>query len=653
MNQVPRIHELPQPYRRLLRSSLALHSFDQVVIELVNNAVDAGATTVRVDVDPDALKLVVADNGCGIHPDDVPAVGRLHYSSKCDGDVMTESSPRFHGFRGQALSALSELAHVQLASKAAHSTRRVHWLLNATTGPRILSCKDHDRGPSGTTITAADVFYNVPVRRRLWRPDELLAKTRLALERIAVAHPHLAVTLVDSRSRQTVLATSPCGSSLAALRQLCGPTAVPLISHAFRVLGSTATEPSVHGEWFESPHPQSLVFVNQQACGAGEIHSLFTRYIQGVLGAKSFGFICHVECSRHVALSHDLIKTLLKRQLEHPAPPPTSSGRPPASAPAPAPAVPDWVSPNARIARPEPAAPPTPARPPVVRRTEPSLRGIVIDPRTGFSKRTTPLRRVSTGRITRPSTAPGPPPTAACALLAIPSPPPTPATAAGCRHNHDPAAAVVSTTAETPLTRGDLARLRVLGQVDCKFILGVSPPARAGGTLSVVAIDQHAADERVRLEELLAECARGLPVVPLSAPAAFVLPRNIGVDDAARDRLLYWGIFIDPDPDPDGDAAWILRGLPSLLLRAKLTSADAAQLVAGVLGDAHGRPPAPVLHAVQSRACRSAIMFGDALPAAACATLVRAVSATRCPFQCAHGRPSMVPLLTTATTAAR
>ncbi|KAJ3204367.1 DNA mismatch repair protein [Entophlyctis luteolus] len=245
------------------------------------------------------------------------------------------------------------------------------------------------------------------------------------------------------------------------------------------------------------------------------------------------------------------------------------------------------------------------------------------------------------------------------------------------------------TAVAMPITKQNLAKFKVLGQVDKKFIVAWFPAAAAaaatvdGQTASgVVVIDQHAADERVRLEAILREtfpdACRGGPAradaMRLDPPVPVVLDERDAIA-ALRYRRAFarWGIeFADtpavPPPHGHADTASDCQQQQQLFV-TKLPRAVAARCVAdrdmlGAVVAEHVRRideaaasnrgcvdpaavaaavgcPKGVMHMLNSKACRSAIMFGDALDAASCKQVVDDLKGCDFPFQCAHGRPSM------------
>jgi DNA mismatch repair protein MLH3 len=249
----------------------------------------------------------------------------------------------------------------------------------------------------------------------------------------------------------------------------------------------------------------------------------------------------------------------------------------------------------------------------------------------------------------------------------------------------------------TKLTKNLLRRSRVISQVDRQFILLSIPRDEESQVL--VAVDQHAADERCRVERLFQQLC--IPPDPndgfrsnlgvrssvrclnLIKPLRFRLPlvevRHFGQQATAFGE---WGILYDlsslDESQNSKTGELVIKTLPHVIaersqsnpellistLREELwkkvesrTSGHSAS--AATTNDASattvtdskqwlrkiGRCPKRLLDMLNSRACRSAIMFNDQLSIEECQDLIGRLADCAFPFQCAHGRPSMVPLI--------
>jgi len=163
-----------------------------VVKELVENALDAGATNIAVDVEEGGLALVrVADDGAGMGPEDAVLALERHATSKLrDAEGLTAIATM--GFRGEALPAIASVARFRLDTAPAEdgAGTRVEVEGGAARPPEAIA------RPRGTTIEVRDLFFNVPARRKFMRgaPTEAGHVTE-AVVRLALARPDVGFTL--------------------------------------------------------------------------------------------------------------------------------------------------------------------------------------------------------------------------------------------------------------------------------------------------------------------------------------------------------------------------------------------------------------------------------------------------------------------------
>lgn len=205
--------------------------------------------------------------------------------------------------------------------------------------------------------------------------------------------------------------------------------------------------------------------------------------------------------------------------------------------------------------------------------------------------------------------------------------------------------AALAASDETVISRASLSALRVIAQVDRKFII-----ASSGRML--FAIDQHAADERVQLERLMRATIdlHGAPVdggVKLRrlSPSMRLTPtvHEHSLLKQYISHLRRWGWELDVGGTYGTVCLSAVPVVQSVELaeHAMLEYADKLDQTGG--GSSMG-PPA-VLRVLASKACRRAAMFGDTLSPPQCQAILSELSQCDLPFQCAHGRPTMAPLL--------
>jgi DNA mismatch repair protein MutL len=157
-----------------------------VVKELLENALDAGATRIRIEVEGGGRKLIrIADNGCGMVRDDALLAFERHATSKLrtSDDLLAIATL---GFRGEALPSIASIARLEMQTRAAEEPAGTHIEI---VGGRMHRVEDAGL-PPGTTITIRDLFFNTPARRKFLKSEttELQHVTALVTH-YALAHP--------------------------------------------------------------------------------------------------------------------------------------------------------------------------------------------------------------------------------------------------------------------------------------------------------------------------------------------------------------------------------------------------------------------------------------------------------------------------------
>ena len=133
-----------------------------VVKELVENALDAGATAITVEIKEGGISFIrITDNGCGIEKSQVKLAFMRHSTSKIRKveDLLNVSSL---GFRGEALSSISAVSRVELITKTYEDLTGSRYVIE---GSKEISFEEIG-APEGTTFLIKDLFYNVPARRK-------------------------------------------------------------------------------------------------------------------------------------------------------------------------------------------------------------------------------------------------------------------------------------------------------------------------------------------------------------------------------------------------------------------------------------------------------------------------------------------------------
>ncbi|PSS02318.1 MutL-like protein [Coniella lustricola] len=195
--------------------------------ELIENAVDAGSTSLEVLAKEGGLKLLqITDNGSGIDKEDLPILCERFTTSKLQ-KFEDLSSIATYGFRGEALASISHIAHLTVTTKTKNSTCAWRALYNAgklvpskpgqTPDPRPVA------GRNGTQITVEDLFYNIPTRRRAFRsPSDEYNKIIDMVGRYAVHCSHVAFSCKKQGESSTSISVPATAAVVDRIRQIYG-----------------------------------------------------------------------------------------------------------------------------------------------------------------------------------------------------------------------------------------------------------------------------------------------------------------------------------------------------------------------------------------------------------------------------------------------
>ncbi len=190
---MPHIEQLSPHVADLIAAGEVVERPASVVKELVENAVDAGAHMVTVEIQNGGMSLIrVTDDGCGIAPDELATAFLRHATSKIRTEYDLEAIGTL-GFRGEALAAIAAVARVQVL------TRRGEDTLGATLfieGGEVLS-QEEAGCPQGTTMLIRDLFFNTPARLKFMKKDAAEgAACFAAVQRQAMAHPEVSFKFI-------------------------------------------------------------------------------------------------------------------------------------------------------------------------------------------------------------------------------------------------------------------------------------------------------------------------------------------------------------------------------------------------------------------------------------------------------------------------
>ncbi len=197
--ETPRIHRLDPATVNQIAAGEVVERPASVVKELVENAVDAGAGTIAVDVSSDMkgiTRIRITDDGCGMTPEEALLAFEPHATSKIS-TIEDLHATRTLGFRGEALASIAAVAQVTLITRPQDA--------GALSGTRVVVrggevIEQQETGaPMGTTVIVEDLFYNTPARRKFLKSRNTeLAHLYGVVETIALAHSDIAFRLTQN-----------------------------------------------------------------------------------------------------------------------------------------------------------------------------------------------------------------------------------------------------------------------------------------------------------------------------------------------------------------------------------------------------------------------------------------------------------------------
>jgi DNA mismatch repair protein MutL len=559
------------------------------VKELVENALDAGATRIAVDIALGGKALIrVADDGCGMTAADLPLALARHATSKIDGTDLL--AIRSFGFRGEALPSLGAVGRLTIRSRAeGHDGAEI-----AVTGGRMEPVRPAAR-PRGTTVALRDLFFATPARLKFLRGDR--AETQAiadCVRRLALAEPRVALTLRDV----TDVTEGGEGRLLLSVPAEAGDLPAALRARAARLLGQdfadNALDVAVEREGLRLTGLAALPTYSRGSAAALHLavngRPVTDRALTGALRAA---YADTLPRDRHPAAVLRIDCPVERVDVNvHPA--------------------------KSEVRFREPEA--------VRSLLVGGLRGVLA----GAGHRAATTGGAAAMTLLRPEPAALPRPSQASLSLAWTAQAP-----AGLAEAAAPAPAPAPGPAPAPLSPADIPPLGLAkAQLHGTYIV-------AQTATGVVIVDQHAAHERLVYERLKAQAAGGVPGQALLVPEIVDLPPA----DAAR--LLDFApdlARLGLDLDPFGPGAVAVRATP-----APLGPCAAAPLLRDILDEIADlgatRSLAVRLDAVLSRmACHGSVRAGRALRVDEMDALLRAMEATPLSGQCNHGRPTHVEL---------
>ena len=595
---MPRIQQLPNSLINQIAAGEVIERPASVVKEIIENAIDAGATQIDIDIEDGGGKLIrVRDNGCGIHPDDLALAFATHATSKIRNLDDLEHITTL-GFRGEALPSIASVSKTTLTSRAEGESSA--WRISPHLGDAI-SPAAH---PPGTTIEIRDLFYNTPARKKFLKSERTERQhIQQLVQNLALSHDGITIRLNNHGKPLGVYG----GEGLAA--RIASVLGDDLLEQALPI-DARAADMHLYG-WVGLPtsatnQPERQYFYINGRIIRDKIiaHAIRQAYQDMLYHGRHPVYVLyldiapeHIDVNAHPAkhevrfresrLTHDFLYSSLHHALR---------GNTPAAAP--------------RLENP---APPPEREAPAAARQQ-------------------PLRYSGDYRLERPTT-----PRRALAESAAyyqwaqniaPSPVPSPTG----RGEQDYAAAPVNDDqTEHPLGYA-------LGQIHSIFIL-------AQNARGLVIVDMHAAHERILYERLKAQLRARHPEVQ-----RLLLPQSLAATPAHLDTLAQhrdWLHRLGFDLEASADESRIhINAVPSLLKHAAV-----AEIVGDLLHELGEYPASIAIERLQDEilsrlSCHKAVRAHDSLTIPEMNHLLRDIETTPASGQCNHGRPTWVQLTT-------
>ena len=637
---MPQIQQLPAHIADLIAAGEVVERPASVCKELLENALDAGATAVSVELERGGMTyLRVTDNGCGIAPEQLPTAFLRHATSKLHR-AEDLSAIGTLGFRGEALAAIAAVSRLDIFSRRrdAQAGAALHLEGGVPGEVNAAGC------PEGTTVCVRELFFNTPARMKFMKKDSAEgAAASAVVTQLALSHPEVSFKLL--RDGQEVLHTPGDGELLSAIYAALGRDfAKGLLpvdggSGDVRARGYVTSPAAGHGT-----RARQLFFVNGRLVKSQLLTAAVEEaYRNRLLKGKFPGCVLHlslpvseVDVNVHPAKTvvkfaaekavFDAVYYTVRDALDNEGRPAARENafyrtmtaqeflkRPDAPKPAPAVTVPTGRSLGSAPVRAAEAVKAAPSPAPVL-----AVHDVAPEKGKPF---TAPAPHGAVYRVTPPEeTVHTPVENVPAPAEPVPAPEIVPAPEAEQQELSLPGAA---TSAETPW--------RMVGEVLKTYIVCED------GERNVWLIDKHAAHERMRFDALKARTAPPMRQLLLT-PAAVTLTAEEYDAVLGNLELLARCGFLCED---FGDGAVLLREVPDDV-RAEDGAATLEELAQKLT--VHRAEPETlrdeVLHTV---ACKSAIKAGMTSDPAELRALVEKVQSGEVKY-CPHGRPVAVQL---------
>ena len=196
---MPHIVQLPGHVADLIAAGEVVERPASVVKELVENAIDAGATAVVVEIRGGGMSLIrVTDNGCGIAPEELPTAFLRHATSKLRSEDDLGRIGTL-GFRGEALAAISAVSRLDIVTRRSDTEEGASLHLEGGVPGEVIPAG----APAGTTLRVHDLFYNTPARLKFMKRDSAeSAAVNGLMQHLSLSHPNVSFRFVKDGTEE-------------------------------------------------------------------------------------------------------------------------------------------------------------------------------------------------------------------------------------------------------------------------------------------------------------------------------------------------------------------------------------------------------------------------------------------------------------------
>ncbi|QLG70681.1 hypothetical protein HG535_0A06230 [Zygotorulaspora mrakii] len=711
------IHKIENDVLRRLKSQTLVISPASAVRELVQNSVDSRATKIEIVLDLNNLELIICDDGDGISLHNLNILGTAHATSKISNlnDLQRLAT---YGYRGEAICSIAGVSSMTIASKDKHYDST--WVRRLPNVAQILDFNERDleghpdfklksfkKNESGTVVLVKNLLHNLPVRRKYFQKYPAY-KTHMMIKQdlfqVLLLHPHIEISLdvIDDNGKkrnlvhsQNIISTYTLHEKMSSVfLNVYGAIVTP---ESIKKVAITFKEYQIDGLISKVPVRSKdfqFVFVN----GRRQKDPAFLRILDNMFQAVGFGYdnsntsavksvgrpydthpmlIFHVRCPHNIDdlmqdsdknvwnlsrshIIHPLILKIVESFLKHQGYNTIRRNghiRNSISTKKHVPFVSSSIF-DSRICPSRTAG----------KRLSSRLRGSLCVAKVAF-------RPILSQFYFQKITNLGP--------FEIKSARNSKGSFFNInRLNEEQSKFDCTSTKEflnIKIQRSQLKCAEVVNQVGKKFILLRLPGTRLASHSLLIIVDQHAVDERIKLEFYLKQFLKDIisgTIAIHSLHGCNILLNSTEVDlfEHFKPEFKKWGMTYKLRKEDSGVCCLNLISLPQTVhqkykgdkvflkgaLLQTVNDIKCSKRLPFAMEEAKIRlqkspdefqwwnyiDSIPVIfrELFNSRACRSAIMFGDTLSKGECAVLINDLANCKFPFQCAHGRPSVIPL---------